>query len=247
MRSDRLGQSVSGNDAVSRVAAFGSSLGREPVVSGVRSAPSPRRGRMNASIAPCGGSIRPRSAKPTGLRPRLLTGAPCGGLGRIGWSLILSMTVALTAPSALAHKTNLFAEVAAGRIIGQVYFGGGGKAVGMTVDLFGPDGAPRAQVTTDAAGDFAFTPPAPGEYRIVADAGDGHRAETAVTVGGSAPVAGPNDGLSLQIAALSRRIDQYEHRVRLGEVIGGIGAIVGVFGVYCYLAGRRRGRTAKTE
>lgn len=167
--------------------------------------------------------------------------------GAIRCLLVLISIIGLTASSALAHKTNLFAEVAGGRIIGQVYFGGGGKAVGMTVEVFDADGAPCGQVVTDVAGEFAFTPPAPGEYRIVADAGDGHRAETAVTVGAAAAGVGGDDGLSLQIAALSRRIDQYEHRVRLGEVIGGIGTIVGVFGVYCYLAGRRRGRTAKTE
>lgn len=172
---------------------------------------------------------------------------------------------------ALAHRLNVFAAFDGTRIAGEAYFTGGARAGGIVVRALGTDGRPVAEARTDAAGAFAFPPLAPADLDIVADAGDGHVARwriAAAEMGGTAPAAGqPTRGalpagaapegdaaapagleqavdraVARRIAPLQRQLAEYEAKVRLHDVLGGLGYLVGIAGLAVWWLARREGR-----
>jgi nickel transport protein len=154
--------------------------------------------------------------------------------------------------TAHAHAIKVFAYVEDDHVVGSVYFPGGGRAVGVPVRLVDAAGRELAAATTDAEGGFTLDLPAqPGNYTVVTQSIDGHRAECPLRVGGgSAPApAAPADAptrealppaVATRLDALYRRLEEYETRVRLHDILGGIGYIVGVAGIYLYAVSRRR-------
>lgn len=93
----------------------------------------------------------------------------------------IGLTLATT--PALAHKLRVFA-VAEGRVIsGYGFFVGGGRANGVLVTLtLSGANAPPQIVSAGSDGAFRFEVSASGIYVVHIDAGDGHVAETRVTV-----------------------------------------------------------------
>ncbi|NLF30642.1 MAG: carboxypeptidase regulatory-like domain-containing protein [Planctomycetes bacterium] len=155
--------------------------------------------------------------------------------------LTAAAALLLTAASAVAHEVNVFAEPAGGQVVGEVYFRGGGKGRDVEVRLLDAGGAAVATTRTDAAGAFALPAPPPGAYRVTADLGDGHQGSCALVLAG--PAAGGDLGdLAGRISELSRRIDRYEHRTGLRDILGGVGYIAGVFGAVCFMKARRSAR-----
>lgn len=155
-------------------------------------------------------------------------------------------------PPALAHKMKVFATADGATISGYVYFGGGGRAMGARVEATA-DGAPVYAGVTDDEGRFAFPIGARADYRIAVDGGDGHAAEATVPAADlpeassavAAPVAADLEALveravARQVRPLREQIDAYEEKVRWHDVLGGLGAIVGVAGLAYGLTARRR-------
>lgn len=89
----------------------------------------------------------------------------------------------LCAAPALAHKVNVFAVAENGALVGEAFFGGGGKAMDSPVEVYDAGGAMVAQGRTGADGTFriplpaAFTPP----LRVVLKAGEGHQNDYTLT------------------------------------------------------------------
>ncbi|MEY6431062.1 hypothetical protein ABC977_01415 [Thioalkalicoccus limnaeus] len=101
--------------------------------------------------------------------------------------LLLALVVA--APGQ-AHQLKVFAFVDGDRIEGRTYFVGGGAASGALIQIQDPDGRVLAETTPDQEGRFAYQVRAAIDHRIVADTGDGHRAEWTVRAMELAPLAG---------------------------------------------------------
>ena len=96
----------------------------------------------------------------------------------IGAARAILMAIAFLAPSAaFAHKVNLSANVEGATIRGKVHFRGMTPAQGVAVVALDPAGAELAKATTDEQGAFAFAAQYRCDYRLVADAGEGHGAE----------------------------------------------------------------------
>lgn len=95
---------------------------------------------------------------------------------------VLLMPLLGTAP-ALAHKLNVFAAADGARIAGSAYFAGGAKATGATILITDTAGAVLAELKPAADGSFSYQARAPVEHRVIAETGDGHRAEWRVTAG----------------------------------------------------------------
>jgi len=158
------------------------------------------------------------------------------GLALAAWLIVCG------AP-ALAHKINVFAYAEGKMVAGRVYFSGGGKARGMEVKAFGPDGKLLGDVTTDADGAFTFEATAPCDHTFVVETADGHIARYTVradelSAGGEGA---PGSSAAIrQIALLRQELDRWEHTCRLRDVLGGIGYIFGIAGVAFYFLGRRR-------
>lgn len=187
--------------------------------------------------------------------------------------------LAAAAPTtALAHQVYVFASVDGHTIQGKVYFRGQIAAQGVTVTAFDPAGRELAKTTTDDQGQFHLEAKYRCDYRLLADAGDGHGAEWVVaaaqlpadlpprdvaaadagpaaedvkTSTPSAPAAVPADnapppaasnelaGLRADINALRQQLIESDQRVRLRDILGGIGYILGLAGLAFYLAARR--------
>jgi nickel transport protein len=184
---------------------------------------------------------------------------------------VLTVAIMLcTSGEAVAHRLNVFAAHDGTRITGEAYFSGGARAQGISVRAVGAGDKVLAEVRTDAEGNFAFPPLPPDALEIVADAADGHIARfrlTAADMGGavdngavttvpssqatadSVPPAGPVElepiidrAVARRIVPLQRQIAEYEAKIRLHDILGGIGYLAGIAGIAFWWLARREGR-----
>lgn len=88
---------------------------------------------------------------------------------------------------------------------------------------------------TDSAGRFEIAVPPGGPYRVVVLGDEGHRAEAPAV---PLPAGGGADPASLQ--ALREDIARLEHRLRLQDLVGAIGYLVGLAGGLAWWHSRRR-------
>lgn len=173
----------------------------------------------------------------------------------------LLLVLLLLASPAQAHKLKLFVASEGAQILGDVYFSGGGKAQGVGGEVRGPDGALVGKITTGTDGSFRFTAASRMDHVITVDGGDGHSvtatvaaadlptslpagAAAAVAVASQAPPPAEMDAVEAavarQIRPLRQQLDAYEDKLRLHDILGGIGTIFGVFGVLAWLSARRK-------
>lgn len=176
---------------------------------------------------------------------------------------VLALLAALVAAvPAQAHKLKVFATAEGATIIGTAYFSGGDKARGVAGRVLLPDGTLAGEFRTGDDGGFRIEAVAHADHTISVDAGDGHVASMVVPaaeLAASLP-AGPTApavaamppatvaqvdlieaAVARQIRPLREQLDGYEDKVRLHDILGGIGTIFGLFGVLAWVsAGKRR-------
>jgi nickel transport protein len=179
---------------------------------------------------------------------------------------------AISPPPALAHRINVTAPVQGTTIAGEAYFVDGSPARNASVTVLDPAGKTIGQTTTDADGRFSFPLRFRCDHRVVVDAGDGHAKTVTVSASempGTLPVwngaPAPSDkappapaltetaaaedaqltALQGQIAELRKEVARYENKVRLSDVLGGIGCILGFMGLAFYFLGVRRREKAE--
>jgi len=97
-------------------------------------------------------------------------------------SIIIIPILVMFCSSAQAHRVNLFAWYEGNMIMAEGYFSSGKKAVNSTIMVFDSEGKEVFHGTTDKKGEFCFQPPRDGDYRLILEAGMGHRAEALVSV-----------------------------------------------------------------
>ena len=176
--------------------------------------------------------------------------------GLLRFACALGLGLAFAAPDALAHKIRCFARVEGDRVVGRAYATGGGAIKDRPVEVYGAGGRLLHRTRTDEKGKFAFVPPAREDLRIVVKAGPGHEAE--YTVCGAdlppEPVASPAQetapgarDLGAIRALVGQAVDEKIQplredldRIRLRDVIGGLGYILGLTGLAFYLSARAR-------
>ncbi|MCW2317253.1 nickel transport protein [Rhodoblastus acidophilus] len=93
--------------------------------------------------------------------------------------LALLLTLGLTT-SASAHRLKLFLTVEDGALGGYAFFVGGGWPSGADV-IVKQAGREVYRGKTGDHGDFRWKPPAPADYSVTIDAGDGHWVEGVLT------------------------------------------------------------------
>ena len=196
----------------------------------------------------------------TGIAPRLLIAA-----------LLLAI-----APLGHAHGINLFATVEGATIQGTLRYADGSPATTAPVTAFAPDGSKIAEAVTDETGRFSLQARVRCRYRLVGDAGQGHRGlftiaekelpESLPAPGEEAPSAPtpavdtppassaglqtlPADfdervgaAVARQVSSLREQLDGYENRIRIRDVMGGIGYLFGLFGIIVLLKHRNTHR-----
>jgi len=160
----------------------------------------------------------------------------------------------LFALPAEAHRLKLFAQATGENIAGYGFFIGGGRPQGADLLITTPDGKEVSRLKTGADGGFSFAPPAPGRYHLSLAAGDGHFAELDISTDGTVaapavttPQASVPADLDARIeAAVARQIrplleayDAADGRVRFNDLLGGLGWIVGLAGLWAFMRSRR--------
>ncbi|MCF7984836.1 MAG: hypothetical protein K9L70_10570 [Thiohalocapsa sp.] len=91
-------------------------------------------------------------------------------------AIVLCLVVAPTQP-ALAHRLQVFAAAEGRTIAGDAYFAGGAPAAGIRVLIEDATGERLAELTSGPDGAFRYRAEAPIDHIVVAQSGDGHRAQ----------------------------------------------------------------------
>jgi nickel transport protein len=173
-----------------------------------------------------------------------------------------------------AHSVNMFAYVEGKSVVVEGFFTDGKVTEKAEIRVFSPDGEVLVEGQADDEGIFVFDIPAVTDLRISLYAGMGHRVEYtlpadelrgAVAPAGVSPAAsdaGPagmavalNDAAALETVIrqvvteaqlpLVRNVAELRERRTISDIIGGIGFIVGIVGVFFYLKARgMKGRSA---
>lgn len=182
-------------------------------------------------------------------------------------SLPLALTLAAT--PVFAHGIQVFAFADGDRIEGSAYFAGGGVASGAHIRVLDAQGGLLAELEPDAEGVFSYRARAPVDHLIVAETGDGHRAEwrvgaaelgpgfPAAAAQGAAPGGGEvgrlladpsaepelaaliEQAVARQVRPLREELLAAQGRAGLRDVLGGIGYIFGLAGVLMWWRSRR--------
>lgn len=181
--------------------------------------------------------------------------------------LLLALLLCLQFAPATAHRLNLFATSDGSRIDGYVYFPGGGRAADLPVRLTRGETL-IAEQRSDGEGRFSFALDGlDGEVELRANSGDGHLARFAITLAPpAADLPGPTGeaasaaghppatpdcsatgddkalqaAIAAQIRPLREQLDALAAQRRWQDVVGGIGYILGLFGLAALFYSRRR-------
>jgi len=158
-----------------------------------------------------------------------------------------------------AHHSSIDAYLEGDVIGGDVRFGSGQPGANVSVEVWLASGELVEKVETDSDGHFTFRPTRSVDHRFVYDPGDGHRCETRVAAASlPAPVRSRRDddssiglisnddlrvaveeAVSKQVAPLRRELADARRAVQIRDVVGGLGYILGIVGIYCFLRSRR--------
>ena len=172
--------------------------------------------------------------------------------------------------SVFAHKVNVFAYVEGEKIYTESYFNDGKKCIYSKIEVFDNQGNKLLEGLTDKEGEFSFEVPSEdGDLKIVLTASMGHRAEYSISadeIRGSAglikeeneepvSIVSPEtslvdlkeiqsiieDTLDEKLKPIMREIKKSrEDKISSTEIIGGIGYIIGIFGIIAYFLSRKR-------
>lgn len=159
--------------------------------------------------------------------------------------LALLILVLLTVWPAYAHRINAFADYSEGKLTVMSYFSDGTPVRNARVTVIDSKGTIVAEGFTDADGIFSIELP-PSNYKIVVNESLGHKTETEI-------VLTPKEkgiptkkvlqkeqlrGVSQLEERILQKLNQIEktlNRIRVIEIIGGLGWIVGIFGIIALL------------
>jgi nickel transport protein len=137
-----------------------------------------------------------------------------------------------------AHGLRLAVQSDADGLRGVASYADGSAAAGSAVELLVGERVLR-QSRTDAEGRFRLPVDESGTYTVVVHGDEGHRAEAVAVF---KPAAGGATAAALreELAPLREDIARLEQRLRLQDIIGGLGYIVGALGLLAWWRARRK-------
>lgn len=164
---------------------------------------------------------------------------------------ILSVTsLLLVSGGAWGHGLRLTASVTETGIAGRAFYSDESPAHDERVAVRNAAGNVSLSARTDGQGRFAIELKESGRYTITVSGEEGHRAEVtlpfvavsrdkalAAACGDSQALAAAMRG---ELAPLREDIARYEQRIRLHDLIGGVGLIVGLAGAFAFWRSRSR-------
>ncbi len=185
-------------------------------------------------------------------------------------TILLVTAILLLANPVQAHKIKIFAMAEGTVVNGYAYAPGGVRLPHDKVEIFDGNKQKLAEVETDGNGAFSFSPQKRSDLHFEMDTGDGHRTSFMIQAAelpaslpadntvAAQPLSPPprqpvaatssQDALAAlidvtvarNIRPLREQIESYEEKVRLHDILGGIGYILGLAGIAAYwLAGKK--------
>ena len=172
--------------------------------------------------------------------------------------------------SAFAHKVNIFAYVEGDKVYTESYFNDGKKCVDSKTEVFDNQENKLLEGLTDGEGMFSFEiPPGDGDLKLVLTASMGHRAEYIIRADELRDIKGlMEENIEEPVSAVSTEVSSFdlkeiqsliedtldeklkpvmreikksqEDRISPTEIIGGIGYIIGIFGIVAYFLSRKK-------
>ncbi|RGP54172.1 carboxypeptidase regulatory-like domain-containing protein [Pseudomonas abyssi] len=144
----------------------------------------------------------------------------------------------LASAAVQAHGLDVIAQHSEGQVSGLALYSDGTPAAAIYVALVASEDASRvlAQSKTGEDGRFTFAAREDGGMRVIAEGEEGHRAQALVSEVPSS--SGSNQSLLL----LREDIARLEQHLWWRDVLGGIGYLVGVLGLWALWRSRQSGR-----
>jgi len=180
------------------------------------------------------------------------------------------LTIIMMDVSVFAHKVNVFAYVEGKKIYIESYFNDGKKCIDSKIEVFDNQGNKLLEGLTDKEGKFSLEVPSEdGDLKVVLTASMGHRAEYSISADELRGAVGlikeePEEPVSIvssetslvdlkeiqsiiedtldeKLKPIMREIKKSrEDKISPTEIIGGIGYIIGIFGIIAYFLSRKR-------
>jgi nickel transport protein len=137
-----------------------------------------------------------------------------------------------------AHGLRLAVQSDAEGLRGVATYADGSAAAGSAVELLAGERV-LLESRTDTEGRFRLPVSESGTYTVAVHGDEGHRAEAIAVF---KPAAGGVSVAALreELAPLREDIARLEQRLRLQDIIGGIGYIVGALGLVAWWRARRK-------
>ena len=166
---------------------------------------------------------------------------------------MFAFSVLIFSSQVFAHKLNVFAFVEGNKINVEGYFSDGILAKHAKVSVTDQTGNLLQLGQADAKGLYQFEASNPADMLIKIDAGLGHiasyemkRGEVAAkprTLSSDSTMISSNADVEQAVAnaikPLAREISELKNKTRMSDIVGGIGIIVGLLGLYAYLKYRK--------
>jgi nickel transport protein len=172
----------------------------------------------------------------------------------------------LVTGNAIAHRVNVFAWAEGDTVFVEAKFSGGKKIIGGKIIVTDSSGVEVLTGLTNDRGEFSFKRHQPTELKIILEAGMGHRAEWSLPVDdGHADhaadepqskntQAGIHTGASraeieaIVEKALDKKMkpvlkmlaESQKRGSSIGDILGGIGYIIGLVGIAAYFHSRKK-------
>ena len=161
---------------------------------------------------------------------------------------------------AMAHRVVVFPYWEGEEVRVEAFFSDGTPVKGGVVRVYDPAGQLLTEGRTDAEGTFGFKPEGKGPLKVVLEASMGHKAEAVLEPeGASEPVqkakAPPEEvpprvdlkalkevvkeAVAEEVRPIIRELARREAGPSFRDVVGGVGWIVGLMGIWLYLKSRR--------
>lgn len=152
----------------------------------------------------------------------------------------------LCAPLALAHSLHVFAQYDGRTVSGKAYYSDMTPAAETYMEILqaGQD-SPLLEGKTDRDGQFAYPihTTAEGAIKVVIEGEEGHRASI-VANRVSAQATNNNDNALMLVR---EDISKLKDKIYLHDIIGGIGYIVGIFGLWALIRASKMTRASQSK
>lgn len=150
---------------------------------------------------------------------------------------LAAVGIAMTfASGADAHAVAAEAKLKDGRVTVEAFFDDNTPATDAKVVLLDETGATAAEGKTDNSGKWSIPAPAPGKYKVIVDAGAGHRASVALVI----PAPTPGDSSPEVTVSQGATRDEITGPARWLWAGSGIVAIGLATGLIMFVLRRRR-------